>query len=185
MNDESNIIFTSPGLVPHILRLGKNLVGCELGVCRGGNLRHMLASLPNVKMSYAVDPWLAYQDWVGWQDQDLVDGWKKTAYEVLAPVSDRICFIEKSSTEAAKDIPDASLDYIFIDGDHSYAAVLQDCHTYWPKIKPGGIFAGHDRQLPDVIRAVTEFRSSLGISNHVRFVDYQVWFWHKEHRVVL
>ena len=176
---------TSPGLVTYIQKLGNNLIGCELGVCRAGNLKFMLDALPNVSKCYAIDSWQPYDDWNRPIYQAEVDSWKDVAYKLMAPYGDRIHVIEKSSTEAAKDIPDASLDYIFIDGDHSYEAVLQDCHTYWPKIKPGGIFAGHDRQLPDVVRAVTAFRVSLGISNYVRFVDYQVWFWYKEHRVVL
>ena len=41
-------------------------------------------------------------------------------------------------------IPDDSCDFIYLDGDHSYAGCLADIKAYWPKLKDGGIMAGHD-----------------------------------------
>ena len=41
-------------------------------------------------------------------------------------------------------IPDDSCDFIYVDGDHSYAGCLADIKAYWPKVKVGGIMAGHD-----------------------------------------
>jgi len=46
--------------------------------------------------------------------------------------------------EAADIIPDGSLEYIYLDYSHDYCAVMEDLKTYWPKLKDGGIFAGHD-----------------------------------------
>jgi predicted O-methyltransferase YrrM len=37
-----------------------------------------------------------------------------------------------------------SLDFLFIDGDHSYAGVRQDFQTYGPLVRPGGLIAFHD-----------------------------------------
>lgn len=51
--------------------------------------------------------------------------------------------IRKTSDEAACIIPD-NLDFIFIDGDHSYLAVLSDLQNYVPKLKSGGLLTGHD-----------------------------------------
>jgi hypothetical protein len=36
------------------------------------------------------------------------------------------------------------LDYLFIDGDHRYEAVLRDFLLYAPLVRPGGIIAFHD-----------------------------------------
>ncbi|MFN3241684.1 MAG: class I SAM-dependent methyltransferase [Planctomycetota bacterium] len=43
-----------------------------------------------------------------------------------------------------KDELDESIDLLFLDGDHSYAAVLQDFEDWAQKIKPGGLLAMHD-----------------------------------------
>lgn len=36
------------------------------------------------------------------------------------------------------------IDFLFIDGDHSYAGVKQDFETYGPLVRPGGLIAFHD-----------------------------------------
>jgi hypothetical protein len=168
------------GLVPYIQKLGPNLVGCELGVCRGHNLRYLLDLAKNVKLSYAIDPYTSYIDepW-GLISQEEVTGWKNTAIEVLKDCGDRVKFLEMTSIEATKHIPDNSLDYIFIDGDHNFQPVLDDCRAYWTKVKPGGIFAGHDWILDNVKRAVGQFREEKQITSEIQFTKSQVWFWHK------
>ena len=52
---------------------------------------------------------------------------------------------------------DESVRFVFIDADHSYDAVLSDLKEWWPKLRKGGIFAGHDygvKAWPGVKRAV-------------------------------
>ena len=53
---------------------------------------------------------------------------------------------------------DKSVDLVYIDGDHSYQAVNKDIELYLPKIKQGGILAGHDysKSWPGVVKAVDE-----------------------------
>jgi hypothetical protein len=53
---------------------------------------------------------------------------------------------------------------VYIDGDHSYKGCVADLRAYYPKIRPGGIFSGHDYldgSLPEgdfgVKKAVDEF----------------------------
>ena len=50
-------------------------------------------------------------------------------------------------------------DCIFIDALHDYHSVKGDLENYYPKLKSGGIFAGHDYNLQNegVVRAVDEF----------------------------
>jgi predicted O-methyltransferase YrrM len=57
---------------------------------------------------------------------------------------DIVTIHDMTSLEAAKLIPDESLDICFIDADHHYEAVKADILAYLPKIKPGGIICGHD-----------------------------------------
>lgn len=178
------IATSSPGLVQYIINLGNDLVGCELGVCRGYNVRYLLDRLPNVNKMYAIDPWKAYtesytNDVITYIEQEIIDGWEETALKILEPVKNRIHIIKKPSSDAAGDILDNSLDFIFIDGDHSYDAVLFDCSTYWDKVKSGGLFSGHDWNLPGVKNAVEEFRNQNNITTEIQFTNNDVWFWYK------
>ena len=67
--------------------------------------------------------------------------------------------INKPSVEAAKEFADKSVDIVFIDAGHSYEEVLEDIDAWLPKVKPGGVLAGHD-YLPNtwmgVVKAVDE-----------------------------
>jgi hypothetical protein len=49
-----------------------------------------------------------------------------------------------SSIERSKDFPNEFFDYIYIDANHTKNAVLQDLEVWYPKLKVGGIIAGHD-----------------------------------------
>src|ERR1700756_2143001 len=65
--------------------------------------------------------------------------------------------IPKDSLEAATHIPDGTLDFVFLDGNHEYANVKREIETYLPKLKPGGLMGGHDYyDQPGVRRAVNE-----------------------------
>jgi hypothetical protein len=52
--------------------------------------------------------------------------------------------IEKFSAEAVLDFPDNSLDFVYIDGNHELPFVLWDIINWTPKVRSGGIVAGHD-----------------------------------------
>jgi hypothetical protein len=71
--------------------------------------------------------------------------------------------VKMPSLEAAKLYADESLDCVFIDADYSYESVLSDIEAWYPKVKPGGIIAGHDfsfapyTKFPGVVKAVLEF----------------------------
>lgn len=73
-----------------------------------------------------------------------------------APVAKYINAIRKPSVEAAALYADNSLDFVFIDADHLYKHVKADIEAWWPKVKPGGVFAGDDYYGKDVRRAVNE-----------------------------
>jgi predicted O-methyltransferase YrrM len=60
------------------------------------------------------------------------------------------------SVTAARTYADGSLDFVFIDADHRYLAVHADIRAWLPKLKPGGVLAGHDFKADGVRRAVRE-----------------------------
>ena len=167
------------GLVPVLQGLNKDLVGCEVGVSYGFNLVYFLDSLPNITKVYAIDPYMPYDDGPGGMvTQEVIDKVKNLFLENIAPYNN-VKFINLTAIEASSYIPDNSLDYIFIDGDHSYSAVTLDIKTYFKKVKAGGIFSGHDFYLNDVRRAVQEFREKHNIIDELKFVENNTWYWVK------
>ena len=80
----------------------------------------------------------------------------------LSPHVDRYQWLRKPSLSITNDdIPDGSLDAVFIDGDHSYEAVIQDLPFWWKKLKTGGWLLGDDYAscCPGTTKAVDEFTS--------------------------
>lgn len=168
------------GLAPVINSLGKNLVGLELGVARAETSTYLLENCPNIKTYYCVDPWQPYQDWNGPITQEFIDNMKKTALDNLSFFGKKVNLIEDYSHNAAKKIKDNSLDFIFIDGDHAHEAALFDMTTFWPKVKKGGLFAGHDAGMASIDKALETFRISHGIETPVNYCPNQCWYWVKE-----
>ncbi len=48
------------------------------------------------------------------------------------------------SVEATNHFPDEYFDWIYIDADHSYEGCKRDLNAWYPKLKKGGMFCGHD-----------------------------------------
>ena len=74
---------------------------------------------------------------------------------------------------------DIKIDYLHIDGDHSYEHAKHDISTYYSKVRSGGLFSGHDFSLPGVTRAVKEFREENNIKEQIMFTNNDVWLWYK------
>jgi len=82
----------------------------------------------------------------------------------LSPWKDRYTWFRQPSLTITNDqIPDGSLDCVFVDGDHSYAAVLADLAFWWKKVGPGGQLLGDDFWMGDVAGAVNEFANRNGL----------------------
>lgn len=172
------------GLVPVLKSLNReNLVGCELGVNFGINLIYTLDNVEEIGKVYAVDPYISYDDRVAGGDIVSAETIERVHDCFLVnsrPYQDKIQLIRKTSDQAHVDIPDNSLDYIFIDGDHNYAQTFRDLKNYYPKVREGGIFAGHDVHLRDVTQALTEFILEIGLDlDKLRICDHQTWYWTK------
>lgn len=76
------------------------------------------------------------------------------------PLTGHFQTIAKPSVEAAQEFEDGSIDFVFIDGDHTYPSVANDLNAWVRKVRPGGIIAGHDYDeywKNHVIAAVDDF----------------------------
>lgn len=73
-----------------------------------------------------------------------------------AGASDWVIPLQMESVRAAASFPDGWVDFCWIDADHSFEAVVADIRAWKPKIKPGGVLAGHDMDRDSVRRAVEQ-----------------------------
>ncbi len=101
------------------------------------------------------------------------------ASSVTTPFKDRRTILRMDSKDAARAVPDASLDLAFIDADHSYEGCKSDLEAWYPKVRPGGIFSGHDFENTEfpgfgVTQAVTEFITSHNL--HLELGENFTWF---------
>jgi len=149
---------------PMINYLEKNfdypLVGVEIGIYRGGNTQRILDKL-QIKHIYLVDPYINYPEYSAKLNLEiLLIATIETAYKIaekrLQPYKDKISFIFEKSEDAADKIPD-NLDFVYIDGNHSYDYIKNDIETYYPKVRQGGIIGGHDIRLKDIERVTVGF----------------------------
>ena len=76
----------------------------------------------------------------------------------LSPWKERYTWFRTESLSITDaQVPDGSLDCIFVDGDHSYNAVIEDLKFWWKKVRVGGQLLGDDYYMSDVSRAVNDF----------------------------
>ena len=165
----ANLQLDARELIPHLLNeLGLTAVGVEIGVKEGLFSEHLLQHW-NGRLLRSIDPWREfpkseYRDSAN-VSQAEQDALYRATVKKLMPYAARSVIWRLTSTEAADLIPDNSLDFCYLDADHSHHAVRQDLQTWYEKVKSGGIIAGHD-YIPDgtysfgtfgVRTAVTEF----------------------------
>ncbi len=121
----------------------RELTGAEIGVAQGKNARNILELL-NISRLYLVDPYLPYAEIKGNVLKTLDPRtFRQSALKTLKPFSDRIEFICETSEDAV-DLVANNLDFVYIDGNHSYEFVRKDIENYYPKLNSDGIIGGHD-----------------------------------------
>jgi len=116
-------------------------VGAEIGVYKAEFTKRFCEA--GLKM-YAIDPYHSYSS-AGRvaKDQSRHEFLYGHAKRTLAPYTD-CTIIRKASMDAVHDFKDKSLDFVYIDGDHSFKHVAQDIYEWTWKVRKGGVVAGHD-----------------------------------------
>jgi predicted O-methyltransferase YrrM len=74
----------------------------------------------------------------------------------MQPVIHVMTPLEMESVKASALYTDGSLDFVFIDAEHKYEFVMMDIISWLPKVKQGGVIAGHDYGWEGVTRAINE-----------------------------
>jgi hypothetical protein len=168
------------GTRPMIHYIAENLhpvVGAEIGVWMGANAESIIKNLPSLKKLILIDPYLPYVD--GDKNNDkLTDtsSYRAIAIQRLMKYANSILidWRFRKSIEASKILFNESLDFVYIDGDHTYENVKEELQAYWPLIKRGGVMGGHDINFYGVMRAVGEFAMANKLHPRVDDVDWWI-----------
>lgn len=137
-------------------------VGAEIGVEQGLYSEVLLKSNPGSKL-LLVDPWLAYQGYREHVSQEKLDGFLEITKNRLAGLNYEVK--RGFSVDIAKEVVNESLDFVYIDGNHEFSHVVADICAWYPKVRKGGIVAGHDfisrrdpllnMHVPEAVRGFT------------------------------
>ena len=141
----------------------RKLVGVEVGVAEGNNSNDMLTNW-NIKTLYLVDIWKTTPDQAGdasspqeWHDSNLAN-----TKLLMKKHGNKAKLLQGMSLDMAKKIKDGTLDFVYLDGDHSYEGCMADLKAWYPKLKKGGLMGGHDflNHAYGIHKAVHEFAKS-------------------------
>lgn len=133
--------FTFPALYSYVVEQAPpNARFVEIGCWKGQSVAYLGVEVHNSGKNIKVD---CVDVWTEESCGSQLGVYEKFI-ENTKPVSHIINVVRQLSVEASKLYEDDSLDFVFIDGDHKYDAVVADIEAWLPKIKAGGIIAGHD-----------------------------------------
>jgi hypothetical protein len=164
---------------------------CEVGVRFAYNFQQLLSANPD--LAVAVDHWHIGRS-IGEQDTGLEQGKLDKIYlDVVMRYIDEPCvkILRARSDEAAGRFPLMYFDYVYLDADHTHAGCLRDIRSWWPRVRQGGIIAGHDYTDTTsrngatfgVIQAVDDFMAEKGIDKnllHITDAGFRSWMLFKQ-----
>lgn len=118
----------------------------EVGVFRGMYAEAVLDGCPSLETYYMVDPWRHLDDWEkpANRSDDVFEKFYAETMDRTKQHADKRVVLRGKTTEVIDQIPDGSLDFAYIDGDHTLRGITIDLIRIWPKIKPGGWLGGDD-----------------------------------------
>ena len=151
--------FSYPNLYKKVVEdAPENSVFVEVGCWKGRSSSNLAVEIANSKKNitlYCVDTW---------KDDSVYNKFIQN----MLPVEKHYFPLRISSEEASKKFKDKSLDFVFLDAAEEYEDVKKDLNNWMPKIKPGGVLAGHDYYppgshdwFPGVKKAVNESVSDI------------------------
>jgi hypothetical protein len=119
--------------------------GIEIGTCQGLLTKSLLLYFPNLQKLYTIDPYLhdSTSEFEAHRPQEWLNDCLAQAVVALAEYGDRKIQLVMKSDEAVIHTPNL-VDFVWVDGDHTISQIERDIINYYPKVKKGGIFGGHD-----------------------------------------
>jgi predicted O-methyltransferase YrrM len=134
----------------------------EIGSFKGKSTAYMCVEIANSGKDiefHCIDPMTTtknYEESIKshpdlWSDYSVDDFNKR-----LESVKDYYKLHVMSSSEAVDLYEDRSIDFLLIDGDHSYEGVYDDVRNFLPKMRPGGLIVGDDGYVSEILQAAKD-----------------------------
>lgn len=162
----------------------------EIGVKCGRFAKVITSKWLNYDSYYLVDCWQEQTDYVDIANQSNViqEKYLKSVKNKFRK-NDKIKIVRAFSNEAVKQFEDNFFSFIYIDARHDLAGVTEDLTLWYPKLKVGGLFSGHD--YVDGLRTYGQFGVKTAVNNFIKTLpytpkmnltkqDYPTWFFIKE-----
>ena len=189
------------GVVSKIINDNSYNTYCEIGIGYGTHIKNIFIN-KKIEKIFIVDPMKFYlndqfvNDIVNKEpdinfktinNDNKISNFNQMFYMInnyLDDYKEKYTWFRKESLKITNnDISDNSLDCIFIDGDHSYDAVLGDLNLWWKKLKVNGTILGDDYWMKPVERAVNEFSNNINqspifLSNNIN-ASYKIYSFRK------
>lgn len=146
-----DLLLTLKDLLPN-----KGLKMIEIGSYMGESTM-LFASTHIFDTIFSIDPHEGSEEFneMNGYDWDFI----KNEYVLNTRFFNNIVHLKDYSYNVSDRFKDNSIDFIYIDGNHSYESLKKDFELFLPKLKKGGIIAGHDYMpdaWPEVIKAIHE-----------------------------
>lgn len=167
-------------------RVGNKARGVEVGVFRGVLSRYLLKK--GVSRLFMVDNWLpakeqpghykATRDYCATLSEKEAASNEALAREVARQYGERAKVLKMGSVEAAALINDASMDFVFLDADHSEDGLRADIAAWLPKVKRGGWLCGHDidNHMPEYDFSGVRRAVDVAFPDGIEVDDNFTWF---------
>jgi len=144
----------------------------EIGVFRGDYSVEILAHCPTVQAYYMVDPWRHLNDW---NKPANVSDMTFARYYLwvqarTAQWSHRVHILRGRTVDVIDQIADHSLDFVYIDGDHTLRGITIDLIRTYAKVRDGGWIGGDDF-MPSIWQHPPQYDPTLVFPFAVHFAE--------------
>jgi hypothetical protein len=148
----------------------------EIGVYRGAYAARVLVGCPAIETYYMVDPWRHLDDWnkpANRADDTFQRYYEETMRKTQDHEAKRVV-LRGRTLDVIDRIPDGSLDFAYIDGDHTLRGIATDLLALAPKIRGGGWIGGDDF-APSIWQHGPGYEPTLVFPFAVHFAEANQW----------
>jgi len=122
----------------------------EVGIWKGEFSAEMLSNCPSINKYYMIDPWAHQEDWdkpFNLDDDEKFEEIYREAMSRTEFAGRKRRALRGKTEDVVNEIPDNSLDLVYIDGDHTLRGITLDLISLYPKVKDGGYIGGDDFKI--------------------------------------
>jgi hypothetical protein len=118
----------------------------EIGVWKGDFAARVLEACDGIETYYMIDPWRPLADWnkPANRNKRAFKRIFEEAMEKTGPWADKRVVLRGRTKRVIDRIPDGTLDFAYIDGDHTLRGITIDLVRTYAKVRDGGWIGGDD-----------------------------------------